>query len=74
VISVDLYGKVVQHHADDDKKKYTATISGMTVDLIGVKLKLESSDESLLKMYPRGTQFELTIRQPKEKQAQLETS
>jgi hypothetical protein len=70
---VELHAKVTQQNADDEKQKYAVTISGLTVDLLEVRIKLTSSDEDLLDDYPRGTEFELSIHHPKERQVPLQT-
>jgi hypothetical protein len=69
---MEVSGRVTAHNADDEKEKYIATIMGITSDLTEIKIKLQSSKDDLLKKYPRGAEFEVTIKQSKEKQAQLQ--
>lgn len=64
---MEVTGIVRVHSADDDKEKYVVTVMGITKDLIEVKLKLESKQDGLLKNYPRGAEFIVTIKQAKEK-------
>jgi hypothetical protein len=72
---MEVEGTVRIHSANDTKEKYIATIIGISANAtaypIEVTVKLEGMDDELLKRYPRGERFQITIGPPKQKKTKL---